>query len=248
MSASRPSPRRPQRHPSPPEGLVERLLERLLDPIDALTAAIYSILIVLTFTLAFDVIMRLPGYDEPIPEDFGTELFTAVLGATVAWAVIDGIMLALLSMLERGQKHRFLQELQATETDEEALSVIADEFDYLLEPIAGEGNRQLLYRDVLEHLRDSQPRPVGFQRDDIVEALGTALVAMIAVLPSLVPLWLLRQDPLPALRASNIVSFIMLFILGYRWGVHTGASRWKTGLMLVSFGLILMIIAIPLGG
>ncbi len=89
---------------------------------------------------------------------------------------------------------------------------------------------------------------MGFQREDFVEALGTALVAIIAVLPSLLPLWLLRDEPLAALRGANIVSFVMLFILGYRWGVYTGASRWKTGLLLPAFGLVLMAIAIPLGG
>jgi len=221
---------------------------RFLTPIDALTAAIYSILIVLTFTLTFTVIKRWPGYNQPIPEGFSTELFYAVLGASVAWALIDGLMLALLSLLERSEKHRFLQALQAADSDEDSLAVIADEFDFVLEPIASETKRHQLYADVLEHLRDSQPRPVGFQREDFIEALGTALVAMLAVLPSLLPLWLLRDDPLAALRGANIVSFVMLFILGYRWGVYTGANRWRTGLLLPSFGLVLMAIAIPLGG
>lgn len=223
-------------------------MARFLTPIDALTAAIYSILIVLTFTLTFTVIKRWPGYNQPIPESFGIELFYAVLGASVAWALIDGLMLALLSLLERSEKHRFLQALQAADSDEDSLAVIADEFDFVLEPIASETKRHQLYADVLEHLRDSQPRPVGFQREDFIEALGTALVAMLAVLPSLLPLWLLRDDPLAALRGANIVSFVMLFILGYRWGVYTGANRWKTGLLLPSFGLALVAIAIPLGG
>jgi hypothetical protein len=221
---------------------------RFVAPIDALTASIYSILIVLTFTLAFTVVKRWPGYNQPIPEGFGSELFIAVLGAAVAWALIDGLMLALLSVLERGEKHRFLQALQAADSDEQAVEVIADEFDFVLEPIASETKRHLLYADVLEHLRESQPQPVGFQREDFVESLVTAVVAIIAAAPALLPLWLLRDDPLAALRAANIVSFIVLFILGYRWGVYTGANRWKTGLLLTGFGVILMAIAIPLGG
>jgi hypothetical protein len=217
-------------------------------PIDALTAAIYGILMVLTFTLAFTVIKRWPDYDEPIPDSFGTELFFAVLGAIVAWALIDGLMLVLLAMLARGEKHRFLQALQAADSDEEAVAVIADEFDFVLEPIASEKKRHLLYADVLEHLRDSQPRPVSFQIGDLVEASGVVLAYIVAALPALLPLWLLRDHPLAALRAANIVCFVMLFILGYRWGVYTGANRWKTGLLLPAFGIILMAIAIPLGG
>lgn len=248
MSASRPLHRRPHVRPRPKTSQLDRFLDRILDPIDRLTASIYSILIVLTFTLAFSVIMHGPGYEQPVPENFGTELFFAVVGAAVAWGLIDGIMFALLSMLERGEKHRFLQELQAAETDEAGVDVIADEFDYLLEPITGESQRQVLYADVLEHLRDSQPRPVGFQRDDLVEALGSALIAVVAIVPSLVPLWLLRDDPLPAMRISNVVSFIMLFVLGYRWGTYTGSNPWKTGALLFFAGVILMSIAMPLGG
>jgi VIT1/CCC1 family predicted Fe2+/Mn2+ transporter len=54
--------------------------------------------------------------------------------------------------------------------------------------------------------------------------------------------------PLSALRISNVVSFIMLFILGYRWGRYTGANPPKIGLLLVLAGVLLMTIAIPLGG
>lgn len=249
MSAGRPSARRTlRRPPPPPEGWLESLLSYLLDPIDALTAAIYSILMVLTFTLAFSAIEGVPGYNQPIPDGFGTELFFAVLGAAVAWALIDGLMLALLSMFGRSEKHRFLQALQAADSDEEAVSVIADEFDFILEPIASEKKRFLLYADVLEHLRDSQPRPVRFQRDDFVQAFGTVFVAIFAALPALVPLWLLRDNPPVALRTANAVSFIMLFFLGYRWGFYTSANRWKTGLLLLAFGVLLMAIAIPLGG
>jgi hypothetical protein len=237
-----------RKRPPPKENLVDRFLDQVLDPIDRLTASIYSILIVLTFTIAFSILMHGPGYAEPVPEDFGSELFFAVLGATVAWGLIDGIMFALLSMLERGEKHRFLEELQAAETDTAAVDVVADEFDYLLEPITSEHQRQHLYVDVLEHLRDSQPRPVGFQRSDLIEALGSAAIAVVAVIPSLLPLWLLRHDPLPAMRISNVISFIMLFILGYRWGIYTGANPWRTGLLLFFTGFILVAIAILLGG
>ncbi len=205
-------------------------------------------MIVLTFTLAFSVAKRTANYAQPIPENFGSELFFSVLGVTVAWGLIEGLMLVLLAMLARGQKHRFLQEIQAADSDEEAIWVIADEFDFTLEPVASEEKRYLLYEDVLEHLRESEPRPVGLQRSDVTEALSMVLVYLIAALPSLTPLWLLRNEPLAALRVSNIVSFVMLFFLGYRWGYYTGASRWRTGLLLVLFGVILMAIAIPLGG
>lgn len=55
----------------------------------------------LTFALAFTVVKRGPGYAQPIPEGFGTELFFAV-----AWGLMGGLMVTLLAALERGQKER----------------------------------------------------------------------------------------------------------------------------------------------
>jgi VIT1/CCC1 family predicted Fe2+/Mn2+ transporter len=47
---------------------------------------------------------------------------------------------------------------------------------------------------------------------------------------------------------SNVVSFVVLFILGYQWGKHTGADPWRTGLLLAAIAGIMVLIAIPLGG
>jgi VIT1/CCC1 family predicted Fe2+/Mn2+ transporter len=97
-------------------------------------------------------------------------------------------------------------------------------------------------------LRGGSPRPVGFKREDFAGALGCVLVAVLAILPSLLPFVLLRNDLALAIRASNVVSFVMLFVAGYQWGQHTGASPWKTGALLVTVGLVMVLIAIPLGG
>ena len=51
-----------------------------------------------------------------------------------------------------------------------------------------------------------------------------------------------------AIRVSNVISFAMLFYAGYQWGKYTGTHRVKTGLVLVGVGMLLVLIAIPLGG
>jgi VIT1/CCC1 family predicted Fe2+/Mn2+ transporter len=128
------------------------------------------------------------------------------------------------------------------------VDAIADEFNYILEPITGENQRQALYQDILDHLRDSQPCQIGLKREDFTGALAGVLVAVIAVLPSLVPFVLLRDNYALAIRVSNVVSFIVLFASGYYWGKYTDAHPWKTGLVLVGIGVLLVAIAIPLGG
>jgi hypothetical protein len=58
----------------------------------------------------------------------------------------------------------------------------------------------------------------------------------------------LRNDYALAIRASNIVSFGVLFYAGYEWGKYTGTNPWKIGLVLVLVGVLLVAIAIPFGG
>lgn len=220
--------------------------ESLIDPIDGLSETIFSILILLTFTLAFRIIVGDSSSDLSAGEM--NDLLIGAVGAIFAWGVIDGVMYALISFFERGDRHRLLNNIQAAASDDEAIDVIADDLDYILEPITEENVRRELYNSVLLHLRNSQPRKIGFTRDDFTGALGHVMVALVSVIPSLIPLVVLRNDSLLTIRVSTFISIAVLFIVGYRWGVYTGTNPWKTGLLLTAVALLLVLIAIPLGG
>jgi len=98
------------------------------------------------------------------------------------------------------------------------------------------------------HLKESRPQKVGFRREDLTGALGHVVVALVAVIPSLLPLVVIQDDVLLAIQISNIVSFIVLFIAGYQWGKYTYANPWKTGLLLTAVAVVMMLVAILLGG
>jgi VIT1/CCC1 family predicted Fe2+/Mn2+ transporter len=221
---------------------------RLLDPIDDLAQTIYSVLIVLIFTLAYQFIsLRSDMSPEATAQDIA-DLRLAMFGAALAWGLIDGVMYILLEVLQRGERLRLLQRLQDAPTEEAGLAIIAEELDYILEPIASEDKRRTLHRVAFEQLRTSQPQPIGFKRADFTGALGSLLISVIVVIPSLLPLFIFSHNYLFAIRASNLVSFIVLFWAGYRWGQYTGVSPWRIGLLLVGLGALMVAIAIVLGG
>ena len=128
------------------------------------------------------------------------------------------------------------------------MEIIADDMDYLLEPLVGEEERKALYGNILIHLQKSKPRNIGLKGDDFAVVLGHVLVAILAVIPSTIPFLVLQYDFALALRISIIVSFVMLFIAGFPWGSYTGASPWKTGLLLMSVAVALVVVALLLGG
>lgn len=231
-----------------PATFLGNLSTQFLDPIDLLAEAIFSILIVLIFTVAYRIVL----FHEYPGTAFGaaqvSELLLAALGATAAWGMIDGVMYALIAVLERGERHRLLHMLAQASTPTEQRALVAAEFDHILEPITGATQRAALYDDIVAHLRASEAQPVSFSRADLSGALGSFLVALLAVLPSLVPLLLLRDAPRLAIGASNVISFAMLFAAGVAWGRYTGVNPWRIGLLLVSVGAVMVAIALLLGG
>jgi VIT1/CCC1 family predicted Fe2+/Mn2+ transporter len=52
----------------------------------------------------------------------------------------------------------------------------------------------------------------------------------------------------PALRVSNAVAIVMLFLTGYAFGRMTGRHPWLFGVSMVVLGLILVGMTMALGG
>jgi hypothetical protein len=217
-------------------------------PIDQLSEIIYSLLILLIFIQAYWLLTRDGQTADFVSSDYAIELFFAALGAILAWGIIDGMMYILLSMFDRSERRQLLYTIQSAPTDEDAIEIIAEEFDYMFEPIVGERERQRLYINVLAQLRNSQPRAIGFKRSDWIEAGGLVLTAVLAVLPSLAPFLFLRHNFALALTVSSIISLSILFVAGYAWGKYTGTNAWKTGLLTLVVGVCMVVVALLLGG
>ena len=247
MSTRRPSQHRKRSTP-PQESILVKLLGDYLDPIDALSATFFSILFALLFTLSYGILLYNGIIDSSFSSGYGTELFFAILGVITIWGAIDGVMYALTEVFERGERHRLLQYVQTAVKEETAVSAIADELDFILEPITNEDQRYNLYHDILAHLRQAEPQAVGLQREDVVGGLTSVLVSVIVVLPSLIPLLLLPKNTALAIQISNVISIVVIFGTGYSWGKYTDTNPWKMGLILASVCLSLVLVAILIGG
>jgi len=70
----------------------------------------------------------------------------------------------------------------------------------------------------------------------------------VAVLPSVLPLLLVPDNFPLAIRVSNVVSLLVVFATGYTWGTHTDTNPWKTGLLLASACLAMVVVSMLLGG
>jgi hypothetical protein len=225
---------------------MRSFISRYLEPIDRLTEIIYGVLIVMTFTMAFRA-FEANFVPQALVAESVRRLFIAAFGCTVAWGLIDGVVYVLTSVAERGEKQRIIKDIRQSPDEPAAVTAVSGVLDSLLAPVTGDADRQALYRGIVRHLRDNAPKPQGVERDDVYGAIALVLITLVATLPVVIPL-LFISDPFIALRASNVIAIGMLFIAGYRWAKHAGAKPLKTGLLLAGIGVVMVLVAIPLGG
>ena len=82
---------------------------------------------------------------------------------------------------------------------------------------------------------------------DLKGALATFLLVVLATFPLVIPFLLIPQTG-PAIRASNAVALVMLFLSGWMLARYSGGSPWAGGLALAVVGTALLFAIIALGG
>ena len=99
---------------------------------------------------------------------------------------------------------------------------------------------------MLERARD-QALPPGLHLDDVKGALACCWLVIASTFPVAIP-FMIFDDAYVALRVSNALLVTMLFVVGVQWGGYARVNRWSAGVVFTVVGLILVAIAIALGG
>ena len=99
---------------------------------------------------------------------------------------------------------------------------------------------------MLDRARDAG-RPNGVHLDDIKGALACCWLVIASTFPVAIP-FMIFDDAYFALRLSNALLIVMLFVVGVQWGTHAKVNRWQAGVVFTIVGLVLVALAIALGG
>ena len=94
-------------------------------------------------------------------------------------------------------------------------------------------------------IADALPPVVG--GDDWRGALGVFLLVFLSTFPVVIP-FIVMRDAVPALRVSNAIAVVLLFVAGYAFGRITGRRPVVVGSLMVVLGSILVGMTIALGG
>jgi hypothetical protein len=228
---------------SPPAGANRRetatvrtaTSRRVLDPVARASEVLFGLIMVLTFTLSLAV----TGAGRA---DMQAVLLGA-LGCNLAWAIIDAI---LYLMAARGE-HRLgvatIQAIRDAESPAAARAIVADHLPPAVLPALTASDLDRIG----VHLSSLPPETLEsrFGREDYLAALGVFLLVFLSVFPVVAPF--LLSDVTLALRLSNIVAVVMLFLTGFTFGRQVGRP-WRTGFLMVAIGIVLVAVAMALGG
>jgi len=212
-----------------------RLPDRVLEPIERLSEILFGLIMALTITGAVSVATA---------DRFAirTMLFAA-LGCNLAWGIIDAGMYLMARLGERGRNALTARAVRETASHADAHRIIADELPPLLAPAFQSAQLELI-RERINKIPETSPRLTG---RDWRGALGVCILVILSTFPVVVPFFVIADARL-ALRISNALAVISLFLCGFLFGRHAGLQPLTTGLVMVGIGIALVSIAIALGG
>ena len=212
--------------------------EAVLNPVDRVSEALFGLFMALTFVGAVSVTEG--------PEGQVRSMFAAALGCNLAWGLVDAVMFLMSALTERGHGILTVRAVRTATSADSAHRVIAG----AMPPIVA----SILERDDFERIRqgliisDDIAAVPSLTKEDWLGAIAVFLLVFLSTFPIVIPFLVFRNDVHFALRMSNVVALVMLFITGSWLARYGGHNPLWTGLSMMCVGVVLVGITIALGG
>jgi len=217
-----------------------RFVVRYLDPASRLGEILFGLIMVLTVTLT-------AGLTVAEGPDGVRQLLVAAIGCNIAWGIIDAVMYVMDCVTVRSIKTRLVEAVGRAPDDASALDLVREEVEPELQELLDPMDAEAMSRAVLHHLRQARPARAKLTKNDFYGALACFWLVFLFCLPAALPFFFFSK-PHFALRVSNFLLIAMLFVVGQKWAQYAGINRLAAGSAMVTLGLVLVGIAIPLGG
>lgn len=208
----------------------------VLSPAERQSEVLFGLIMALSFTCTLSVA-------EAGRTEVRTMLWAAV-GCNTAWGIVDAVMYLLNTIADRGQSIALFRRFRAAATPEAADAVVREALPPVL---AGSATADDVAR-LRERLKAvPEPRAAHLRLNDLVGALGVFLLVLLSTFPVALP-FVFIADAHRALRVSNAVALVMLFVLGWRMGAHSAIRPLTMAGAMVAIGLACVGVTIALGG
>jgi len=209
----------------------------VLNPVDRIAEVLFGLIMVLTFTGAISA-------STDAREDV-RELLWAALGCNVAWGLVDAIMYLMNVAIERGHAITIINKIHMSENPAESGQILKDE----IQPgIAGLMSDQELSE--LSIRLKNLPVPSKKQvitGTDVLAGVQIFMLVFLCTFPVAIPFGIFDNLEV-AMRASNGVALLLLFIGGFLLARYAGFRPGITAIVYTLIGVALVALTMALGG
>jgi hypothetical protein len=209
----------------------------VLNPVDRIAEILFGLIMVLTFTGAISV-------STAARQDVH-ELLWAALGCNIAWGFVDAIMYLMDVALERGHFIKLFKQIQKTNNKNELRKILRNEMQPLLAHLMTNEELDSLTLRLKELPEPSKKMLISLS--DLASGLQIFLLVFLCTFPVAIPFGLF-DDLGVAMRVSNGVALLLLFIGGFLLAGYAGFKRGITALLYTLIGVLLVALTMALGG
>lgn len=211
--------------------------KRVLEPAERISEVLFGLIMVLTFTGSLSVA-------EAGRDDVRVMLIGA-LGCNFAWGIIDGVLYLMGCLAEKARNLKTYRAVRKTNDPKKAQELMTD----ALPPVLASVLQPTEFAAIHERLQQlpEPPAHARFSGSDWRGAVGVFLLVFLSTFPVAVP-FIFMQNAGTAMRVSNAIAIVMLFMTGVAYGRCIGRSGWAFGIGMVGLGGVLVGLTIALGG
>jgi VIT1/CCC1 family predicted Fe2+/Mn2+ transporter len=214
----------------------EQSSKHVLDPIERISEGLFGLIMVLTFTGSLSV--------AEAGNDAVRTMLVGALGCNIAWGIIDGLLYLMGCLAERSRALKLLRALRSAADAlqvQRVFALVTPQLASVLEP------PELLAIQQRARQLPEPPARAHLHAQDWRGAASVFLLVFLITFPVILPFVFMPKAG-PALRVSNLIAVVMLFLLGCAHGRTTGRRAWPMGVGMVVIGLALVGMTMALGG
>ncbi len=209
----------------------------VLDPIERSSEIMFGLIMALTFTCTISITSSTRA-------DVMTMLAGA-LGCNIAWGLVDAAMFLLAQIVSREQRRSLALDI-ASASPLEARRLLIDNLPEGAERVFNTSDLDRFSAAI--RVMPPSPRRAVPSANDLRGAIHIFFLVFLSTMPVALP-FLFMADVAIALRTSNAIAIVLLFLVGTGLGKHMKwRPYWVTGLCVALCGALLVAITIVLGG
>ena len=211
--------------------------KRVLEPQERISEVLFGLIMVLTFTGSLSVA-------EAGREDIRTMLIGA-LGCNIAWGIIDGVLYLMACAADKGRNLMTYQAVRGATDPQKGQQLIAGALPPLVASVLQPAELETMRQRLMQ--LPEPPKRARLVGREWLGAVAVFLWVFATTFPVVIP-FIFMQNVSLAMRASNGIAIVMLFIAGFAYGRCAGRSPWGFGVGMVVLGGALVALTIALGG